>query len=144
MDRRKRQTATASPAEPGGLPLTLGDGPEAVRRADIGLRLSPLDAHIFFAEHILSQSHYVNGDMRTAIQWAMRSRDKNRRLTSNLRVLAAGLVATNRNDEARSVANEHARLSPNFRLSSWSTRTPLRGPLLDRLIGDLTQAGFPS
>lgn len=122
----------------------LGDGPEAVRRADIGLRLSPLDAHIFFAEHILSQSHYVNGDMRTAIQWAMRSRDKNRRLTSNLRVLAAGLVATNRNDEARSVANEHARLSPNFRLSSWSTRTPLRGPLLDRLIGDLTQAGFPS
>src|SRR5262249_37811067 len=40
----------------------LGQGAIAVLRAEHGLRLSPLDSHLFFHEHILSQAHYINGN----------------------------------------------------------------------------------
>jgi len=47
----------------------LGNGPEAVARAERGLRLSPLDPFIFLYEHILSQAHYTNGDFAQAVSW---------------------------------------------------------------------------
>src|SRR4029453_19363514 len=35
----------------------LGEGAIAVLRAENGLRLSPLDSHVSFREHVLSQAH---------------------------------------------------------------------------------------
>ncbi len=121
----------------------LGDGPEAVRRAQTGLQLSPLDAHVFFAEHILSQSHYVNGDLDAAVAWATKADRRNPRLTSNLRVLAASLSGVGEVASAREVAIRHAEIVPSFTLKAWAARTPLSGPLLEAFIERLVAAGFP-
>jgi adenylate cyclase len=46
----------------------LGQGLEAILRAETGLRLSPLNPHVFWHEHVLSQAHYINGNfISTAI-----------------------------------------------------------------------------
>jgi adenylate cyclase len=121
----------------------LCDGPGAVRRAEAGLRLSPVDAHIFFAEHILSQAHYVNGDFENAVAWGRRAAKRNNRLASNLRSLAASLVAIGSTGEAREVALQHMRIVPEFSLSGWKARTPLQGNIRDSFVERLHTAGFP-
>jgi TolB-like protein/Flp pilus assembly protein TadD len=120
----------------------IGDGPSALRCARKGLQLSPMDSHVFFAEHIVSQAHYVNGDLAEAVNWAQRSYQKNKRSTSNMRILAAGLVGTGDIEGARTVARHHAEIVPAFTLSTWAARTPLRGPLLEQIVDQLTVAGF--
>jgi class 3 adenylate cyclase/TolB-like protein/Flp pilus assembly protein TadD len=120
----------------------LGEGPSALHCARKGLQLSPMDFHVFFAEHIVSQSHYVNGDLAAAVYWARRSYQKNNRSTSNMRVLAASLVATGDIEDARDVARHHAEIAPAFTLSAWADRTPIRGPLLERIVEQLRVAGF--
>lgn len=122
----------------------VGDGPDAVRRAKMGLRLSPLDAHLFFAEHILSQAHYVNGNADEAVSWAVKSMHRNDSLTSNLRILAAGLADRGKLDQARRVAGRHAEVDPGFSLLTWSSRTPLNGPILAQILERLAEVGFPA
>lgn len=122
----------------------VGDGPEAVRRAELGLKLSPLDKHLFFAEHVLSQAHFVNGDSKESVRLARSSKKKNNMLTANLRILAAGLIELGNVQEAKAVAAEHAKLSPSFNLNSWIARTPLGRPLLDRMVRSLALSGFPA
>jgi TolB-like protein len=121
----------------------VGDGPDAVRCAETGVRLSPLDKHVFFAEHILAQAHYINGNFRRAITWARRSDQHNARLTSNLRTLISSLVATDRLDEAREVAARHARIAPTFSVSAWAARTPMQGEIRKRRVERLLAAGMP-
>jgi adenylate cyclase len=121
----------------------LGEGPSALRCARKGLQLSPMDLHVFFAEHILSQSHYVNGDVAEAAYWARRSYRRNDRSTSNMRVLVASLVSVGDIEGARSIARHHAEIAPAFTLSAWSERTPFTGALLERLEEQLKAAGFP-
>lgn len=119
-----------------------GDGPSALRCAQKGLQLSPLDSHVFFAEHILSQAHYVNGDYAQAADWAQRSHRKNARSTSNMRIWAASLVSIGDIAGARIVARCHADVVPAFRLSAWAARTPISGSLLEQIIDQLGKAGF--
>jgi adenylate cyclase len=119
-----------------------GEGPSALHCARRGLRLSPTDSHVFFAEHILSQAHYVNGDFAAAVDWAKRSYRKNNRSASNMRVLAASLVAGGDIEPARTVARHHAEIAPAFTLSAWAARTPFRGTLLERFVEQLRVAGF--
>jgi len=121
----------------------VGDGPSAVRCAETGLRLSPLDKHVSIAEHILAQAHYINGNFDKAIAWARRSDQHNGRLTSNLRTLISSLVATDRLDEAREVAARHARIAPTFNVSAWAARTPLQGEIRKRWVERLLAAGMP-
>jgi adenylate cyclase len=121
----------------------LGDGPSAVRCAETGVRLSPLDQHIFFAEHILAQAHYINGNFDKAILQARRADKHNARLTSNLRTLIASLVAVDRIDEAREVVARHAKIVPTFRVSAWAARTPMQGDIRKRRIERLLAAGMP-
>jgi len=121
----------------------VGDGPRAVRCAETGVRLSPLDQHVFFAEHILAQAHYVNGNFDEAVAWARRADKRNARLTSNLRTLISSLVATDRIDQAREVAARHAAIAPGFRVSTWAARSPMQGNILCRRIERLLAAGMP-
>lgn len=120
-----------------------GDGLEAVRRGEIGLRLSPLDSRAFFAEHILSQAHFINGNYAAAQLWAKKSDSGNDSLTSNLRILAASEAALDRMNEARLVAVRHRAIEPGFTLSTWSIRTPLQRAIVQRAVELLKSAGFP-
>lgn len=121
----------------------VGDGPTAVAHASKAVRLSPLDAHVFFAEHILAQAHYINGNHNEAIRWATRADRHNRQLTSNLRTLIASLVAIGDLGEAKAVVARHRSIVPNFRVSDWSARTPFQGNIRARRISELLVAGLP-
>jgi TolB-like protein len=121
----------------------IGDGPNAVRCAETGVRLSPVDLHVFFAEHILAQAHYVNGNFDQAIFWARRADMNNDRNASNLRTLIASLVAINRFEDAREIAERHATIVPGFRVSAWAARTPMQGDIRTHRIERLLLAGMP-
>ena len=121
----------------------IGDGRSAVPCAETGLRLSPRDNHVFFAEHILAQSHYVNNNFDEAVRWARRSHEHNGYLTSNLRTLAASLVATGCIDEAREVTRRHQNIVPNFHLLEWAARTPMIEKIKHHRVERLRLAGLP-
>jgi tetratricopeptide (TPR) repeat protein len=121
----------------------IGDGPTAVAHSGTGLRLSPLDSRVYFAEHILAQAHYVNGNYDEAIRWARRADAGNAQLTSNLRTLIASLVATGRIEEAREVVKRHQQIVPTFRVSVWAARTPMQGEVRSHRIELLLRAGMP-
>lgn len=120
----------------------LGDGAGAVEEATLALRLSPLDARLYFVEHILSQAHYINGDFKDAAEWAARSDSRRPQHAPNLRVLAASLIALGRSDEARKVAERHASIEPGFRLTQWLGRTPLTGDIGRAIAEQLRAAGM--
>jgi adenylate cyclase len=121
----------------------MGDGPGALDAANRGLRLSPVDQQVFFAEHILAQAHYINGDFDEAVAWSERAERHNARLTSNLRTLIASLVASGRVVEAREAARRHGVLSPHFSLAAWASRTPMVARVLQPRLEMLRKAGLP-
>ncbi len=121
----------------------VGDGSGAVLRAETGLRLSPNDSHVFFAEHILAQAHYVSGNYDEAVLWARRADKNNARLTSNLRTLASSLVAVGKIEEAREVARRHLQIAPTFTLTVWAARTPMQGKVRADRVKRLRAAGLP-
>ncbi|MEJ1937698.1 hypothetical protein WDZ92_46490, partial [Nostoc sp. NIES-2111] len=51
----------------------MGDGPEAVRRAERALSLSPNDPLSFRFEHFLSIGHYASGNAEAAADWGLQS-----------------------------------------------------------------------
>jgi adenylate cyclase len=121
----------------------MGDGLRALQCASNGLRLSPRDKHIFFAEHILAQAHYINGDLDEAILWSQRAEEHNGRLTSNLRTLIASLIAVGRTDEARAAAQRHQAIAPRFSLRAWAMRSPMRDEVKQSRVEMLREAGLP-
>jgi tetratricopeptide (TPR) repeat protein len=121
----------------------VGDGADAVADASNGVRLSPLDPHIFFAEHILAQAHYTNGDFHQAVRWARRADRRNRQLTSNLRTLIASLVAIGDAADAGEFVERHQRIVPTFRVSVWAARTPMQGDVRTCRVERLLAAGMP-
>jgi DNA-binding SARP family transcriptional activator len=121
----------------------VGDGPRAVADASEGLRLSPLDPHVFFAEHILAQAYYTNAAYHDAVRWARRADRRNGRLTSNLRTLIASLVAIGNASDAREVVERHQQIVPTFRVSEWAARTPMQGEIRACRVERLLAAGMP-
>lgn len=121
----------------------LGDYAEAVPRAEKAVRLSPLGPDAFWFEHFLSQAYYLAGRYSEGGAWARMSDAHNSANTANQRCLIASLVATGELDEARSVATRMLQLVPEFRLSAFRARTPLRGEVRDLFTERLKLAGVP-
>ena len=121
----------------------MGDADAALARARQGLRLSPIgpDAACWH-EHALSQAHYMAEEYEEAIRWG-RTAASHGRQSSNLRCLAASLVAADHMDEAQAVAHEIMDANPKFRLRDFRTSTPLRGQIADVFIDRLRHAGLP-
>ena len=112
----------------------LGDGAAAVARAERGLRLSPLDAHVFWHQAILAQAHYIAGQYDEAVAWARKASGHN---------ASASLAALGRREEARQCGQRLLQVQPNFRLSEYVPLCPFRPPILDLWIERLRQAGLP-
>ena len=121
----------------------MGEPAAAVERARQGLRLSPIgpDAGCWH-EHALSQAHYMAGEYDEAIVWANKAASHGRQL-SNLRCLAASLVAADRLGEARTVALQIMQAKPDFHLKAYQSQTPLRGQIAALFIERLRRAGLP-
>jgi tetratricopeptide (TPR) repeat protein len=120
-----------------------GQTKAAIERAEMGMRLSPVDTQSFFYLLFLALAHYVNGTYDESIIWARKSASLNPRLVSNLRWLIASLVAIGHLDEARHFAQKLLEVNPGFRLSAYSTWSPLRLDLRTQLIERLHKAALP-
>ena len=121
----------------------LGDGPTAVRQAEQGVRLSPLDARSFWHEGLLGQAHYVNGDYEQALEWVRSAVARNDLVRFNQRLLIATLGALGRSEEARQAARVYQQIEPDFRISSYARRCPFRDAALETWLGHLRSSGLP-
>ncbi len=122
----------------------IGETREARRRADIGLRLSPFDAHVFYSYAIVALACYAAGDYQDATQWARRAAALNPRFTANLRFLAARLAASGEHDAARETGQALLRIDPNFSAARFVSSYAFKDPAKRRLFGDhLVKAGLP-
>ena len=122
----------------------IGETREARRRADIGLRLSPYDAHVFFSYSIVALASYAAGDYADAAQWARRSAALNPRFTANLRYLAASLAANGQVDEARQTARDLLRVDPKFSVGRFAAAHAFKDPAKRKLFGEhLVKSGLP-
>ena len=121
----------------------LNQGAEAVRHAQRGLALSPLDAHLFWPEAILAQAFYVDGQFEEAVATADRLAVRRPDVMFNLRVLIASQVATERMNDAHQMAQRLTQALPSFRLSSYEPHCPFQGDTLKLWIERLRAAGLP-
>lgn len=121
----------------------IGDGSRAVEHATRAMQLSPLDPFGFFTEHMLGQGHYINGDFEQAVAWGRRAAARNGMLTSNLRTLAAALVAYGDVEGARDIAQRILATDPQFSLTRFAARSPFARKILEVHIPRLRAAGLP-
>ena len=122
----------------------IGDGREAIRRAEQGLRLNPFDLHVFFNHSILGLGLYVAGEHEEGIRWGRKAREENPRYTANLRFLAANLAAAGHLDEAREVSRALLAVEPGFRVDRFIEGYAMRDPELRGRFGShLRLAGLP-
>lgn len=121
----------------------IGDGVTAIRHAEQGVRLSPLDARTFWHEGMLAQAHYIHGDFEEALAWAKRAVNRNTSIRFNLRTLMATQAALGLRGEAAVTAQRFMALQPDFRLQGYAARCPIRQPMLDQWIARLRSAGLP-
>jgi adenylate cyclase len=121
----------------------IGDGPAAIKRAERGVRLSPLDTYMFWHEGILAQAHFVNRDFEQALVWAQRACGRNESIRFTTRTLIASLAALGKKSEAAEIGHRLMKLQPEFRLALYAERCPFQAPVLDTWIGSLRSAGLP-
>ncbi len=122
----------------------IGDGPTAVKRAEHGLRLSPLDPHASYYQTALTLAHYTNATYDEAIHWGRRTLAISPRFTFNMRPLIGSLVAVGRIDEARVVARQMLEIAPQFRVDPFILRYPISEPARkEKLRRELLAAGLP-
>jgi adenylate cyclase len=122
----------------------IGETREARRRADIGLRLSPYDAQVFFSYGAIALASYAAGDYEDAIHWARRSAVVNPHFMGNMRFLAASLAASGHIDEARIAGLDLLRVLPTFRAMRFAEGYAFKDPAKRQLFGEhLVKAGLP-
>jgi adenylate cyclase len=100
----------------------LGEGTEAVRRAELGLRLSPHDPLGYVQHHLLAMAHYQAGDMARSERHSRISLGTNPAHGSAWRTFCVALAAQGRMEEARLAYRSMLRIEPNFDLAAYLPR----------------------
>ncbi|MDW3221413.1 MAG: adenylate/guanylate cyclase domain-containing protein [Paracoccaceae bacterium] len=118
-----------------------GDTKTAIRQAERGLRLSPLDQHVFFMQGLLAQNHYLHGNHLEGATWARRSLSANPRFGNAARVLIASLTALDDQPTATKIVKHHNALAPSFRLSDYRERCPFGREQTEIYVDRLRRAG---
>jgi adenylate cyclase len=121
----------------------IGDARLAVQHAEYGVRLSPLDARLFWHEGLLAQAHYIDGNYHEALDWARSAVARNESIRFNLRTLIATLAALGEREEAEEAARQLLRVQPELRLGSYAKQCPFQPPILEAWIARLRWAGLP-
>jgi adenylate cyclase len=122
----------------------VGEGKTAVKHGEQGVRLSPLDARLFWHEGLLAQAHYVDGDYEQALEWARSAVERNESIRFNIRTLIATLSALGKREEAAEAAQQLLRVQPDFRLDSYAKQCPFQSPVLEPWLTRLSAAGLPA
>lgn len=121
----------------------VGDARNAIAHAEHGLRLSPLDAHVFWHESLLAQAYYVGGRFEDAVTWSRRAAHRNNQAVANWRLLTASLAALGRDADARIAARGLLAAQPGFRLGPYAALCPFQPPILEPWLDRLRSAGLP-
>jgi TolB-like protein len=123
----------------------IGDGQEAIKRAERALSLSPFDPLAFYYHTSLCIAHYTCGDYENAIFWGQMALRENPRYTAAACPTAASFAALGSADAAANVAAAILRVNPGFRASVHAARYPYRdqGRRL-QLERHLVAAGLPA
>lgn len=122
----------------------LGDGAEAVRRAERAIALTPFDPMFFYLSSVAALAHLTAGDLPAAIQRGRESLRANRNFSANLRVLAIALSLSGDREEAERVVRLLIEVEPAFRLEQFRKRFPAATPaMLQRYTDALAAAGLP-
>jgi adenylate cyclase len=120
-----------------------GQGERAVRHAERGLQLSPLDRNVFLTYNILCLANYSRGQFGEAIRWGRRSLEQHPTYTATHRWLVGSLVADGQVDEARRIARAMLEHEPDFDLDRWRrTLQPFRDEAVARLHAERVAIGF--
>jgi TolB-like protein len=98
----------------------VGEGSEAVARAEKALRLSPFDKFRFYYIAVLALACYTARRYDEAAKWGRVAMNENQAFTPNLRYLAAALGASGRSHEAREVAGLLMQKHPSFTLRKYA------------------------
>jgi adenylate cyclase len=106
----------------------VGQTAEAKRRAEMGLRLSPFDTHLFYTHTALGLACYTSGDYEEAVMWCRRSMSENPNYTANIRFLAASLTAAGRTAEAAVIGRALLALEPGFRVQHFCDTYAYKDP----------------
>ena len=123
----------------------IGETREARRRVEIGLRLSPYDAHVFFSYGLAGLAAYAGGDYAEAASWGRRAMTLNPRFVGNLRFLAASLAANGQFKEAHEVGRALMRVNPAFSAQKFAAGHAFKDADKRRLFGEhLVLAGLPA
>ncbi|MCG8543981.1 MAG: adenylate/guanylate cyclase domain-containing protein [Alphaproteobacteria bacterium] len=123
----------------------LGNPDDAMKRFRNAWKLSPYDRMNFFWWGGAGIAEFVAGRYGESIAWSRMSKRANPRLGPTLRMLAAALALSGELEEARDVAAEFLRMDPEFRVSRFVERYPLRRPDdLNRYEEGLLAAGLPA
>ncbi len=101
-----------------------GEGTQAMEHSEHALKLSPLDPLRYFYESLSATAALTAKKYDRAIDLAQKSLRKNRMHPSTLRALMIAQVLSDRISDARKTAAEHARLEPNFTISSYKAKNP--------------------
>jgi class 3 adenylate cyclase/TolB-like protein len=121
----------------------VGESASAVQHAEHGVRLSALDARLFWHEGVLGQAYYLAGDYERALEWARSSFERNASIRFNIRLLIATLVALGRMTEAAEMGGHLLRMQPDFRIGSYAPRCPFPSPIVETWLTRLRLAGLP-
>ena len=121
------------------------EGKEAVRLTRHALKLSPLDPLRFYFEAHAASALLSTGQYQKALSLAKRSLLLNRTHASTLRVLVTASWHLGLHEQARDYVNQHMKLDPSFRVSTYLERSPSAGYEFGKRIANaLVEAGAPS
>ncbi len=122
----------------------VGEGQDAVRRAERALRLSPKDPFLFRYHATLCLAHYTAGSFENAAYWGRLGIREAPAYTSNIRFTIASLIALGHLDEARELGNTLLAVQPNFRTCDVIEGHPYQDVASRRRIAQaLIEAGLP-
>ena len=123
----------------------VGDAVEAKRRAQIALRLSPLDPHLFYVHTALCLACYTGGQYEEAVGWGRRAFSQNPNYAAILRFLAASLAAAGHSAEAQPIARALLDIEPGFRVQRFCDGYAYKDPARRAALAEhLRAAGLPA
>ncbi|MGE0419225.1 MAG: hypothetical protein AB7O80_20670, partial [Acetobacteraceae bacterium] len=117
----------------------IGNGTEAMRRAERAYRLSPRDRFAFRYSTALCLSYYTNGAYEDAIRWGEQAIRESPAYTAGLRFTIAAHAAVGQLNRAQELAGNLMRIQPDFRVRTVRERHPYRdasrrNEIADRLL----------
>jgi adenylate cyclase len=122
----------------------IGDGAEAIRRAERAVELSPFDREPYWYFSALCVAHYTAGNFDAAAEWGLRALGEKTMLRSTAGWAAASLAAIGRMDDAREVAAQTMVQWPERRVENIVAQHPYRDKERRESYGQhLLAAGFP-